>query len=452
MSSDDRRPASSSLAVEAYDLGKSFLIDRRPSAPLAQAVLGRLRRRRPGGAKEVFWALRGVSLRVASGETVGIMGVNGSGKSTFLEILAGTLHPSEGGCRVTSPVAALLDLGTGFNAEFTGRENVELQAAVLGYGRRQVAERIADIAEFAEVGPFLDQPVKTYSNGMLLRLAFAVATAVEPAVLLVDEVLAVGDEAFQRRCFSRMEEMRRAGATILFASHDATSVLGLCDRVLLLDRGELLLVGEPKPVVETYHRLCFSVPGERETLRRRVLESGVGLEPASTAGGSQRSAAAGLDRELVAPSLPYAQRGAVIEDPEIRSLDGQRLNLLEQDGVYVYAYTVRFSVPCRRVRFGMLVKTKAGYELGGGTTIPGDGGVVDVDAGRVVRIRFRFRCALNPGVYFLNAGVLAEIDGEETYVHRILDAAAFRVIRGDRRGATGIVDFGVDGTVSVSGA
>lgn len=449
--SSDERPRETPLAVEAYGLGKSFRIDRRPAQRLRRAVAKRLLGERAIAPERLFWALRDVSLRIAAGETVGIMGVNGSGKSTLLEILAGTLQPSAGGYRMTAPVAALLDLGSGFNPEFTGRENVALQAAVHGYGPREVAARLEEIAAFADIGAFLDRPVKTYSNGMLLRLAFAVATAVEPAVLLVDEVLAVGDEAFQRRCFARMEAMRRAGATVLFTSHDATSVLGLCNRVVLLDRGELLLEGDPKSIVETYHRLSFAAADEREALRRRVVETGRGLGPTRSrraASPTESVVGEGFDSGLAKPSTTsYTPRGAVIEDPAVWTMSGERVNVLEQGGTYVYSYTVRFTEAHTRVRFGMLIKTKAGYELGGSATSAPER--ASVEARGIVRVDFRFRCHLLPGVYFLNAGVMAELDGEQTYLHRLLDAAAFRVVAGGCSGATGIVDFDVSPRVSL---
>src|SRR6185436_14455167 len=191
---------------------------------------------------------------------LGVVGRNGSGKSTLLQLVAGTLSPTSGDVTITGPVAALLELGSGFNPEFTGRENVFLNGAILGLAHAEVRERMPDILAFADIGEFVDHPVKTYSSGMALRLAFAVATAVAPRVLIVDEALAVGDEAFQRKCFARIEAIREGGAAILFVSHSPLQILELCDVALLLDAGEMLLLDEPRRVVPEYQRLLYAMP------------------------------------------------------------------------------------------------------------------------------------------------------------------------------------------------
>jgi len=222
-----------------------------PDAPLLDEL--RVRRDLQGGE---FSALRDVSLTVARGESVGIIGRNGSGKSTLLQLIAGTLTPTAGRVRVHGRVAALLELGSGFNVEFTGRENVFLNAALLGLSRAETEERFDRIAAFADIGGFLDQPVKTYSSGMVVRLAFAVQTAVDPEVLIVDEALSVGDVFFQQKCFQRLQELQDAGTTVLFVSHDLSAVRRLCDRALLLKEGRTLFEGEPEEAASRYHSLC----------------------------------------------------------------------------------------------------------------------------------------------------------------------------------------------------
>ena len=207
---------------------------------------------------EEFVALRDVSFTVRRGEAVAIMGRNGSGKSTLLQIVAGVLQPTHGTAVVHGRLSALLELGTGFNPEFTGRQNVYLSASILGFQRAEVDRRFDEIERFAEIGEFIDQPVKTYSSGMYVRLAFSLAIATDPEIMIVDEALSVGDEAFQRKCFGRIRDFLERGGTLLFVTHAAQTVVDICNRALLVDHGTLLLDNDPKPVVTTYHKLIYA--------------------------------------------------------------------------------------------------------------------------------------------------------------------------------------------------
>jgi lipopolysaccharide transport system ATP-binding protein len=238
--------------IEVRNLSKVYRIYEKPWDKLREAV-------GLGGSRmhQEFWALKDVTFEMESGSTLGIIGQNGSGKSTLLQILAGIMRQTKGDCFVAGKVSALLELGSGFNPEFTGRENVFMNGAILGLETREMKERFDDIAHFAEIGAFMDQPVKTYSSGMFVRLAFAVAVNVDPDVLLVDEALAVGDMVFQHRCMNRMNQLRAAGKTILLATHDLTAVTKFCDRALLLDSGCLLEDGKPELVVQKYRALIF---------------------------------------------------------------------------------------------------------------------------------------------------------------------------------------------------
>jgi ABC-type polysaccharide/polyol phosphate transport system ATPase subunit len=199
-----------------------------------------------------FDAVRNVSLEVRKGEMVGIIGRNGSGKSTLLKMVAGVYIPSSGCIQVHGTIAPLIELGAGFHSELTGRENVILNGLLLGYSRRQMLAREQSILEFADIGDFIDSPVKQYSSGMYMRLAFAVATEVNPDILVVDEILAVGDTAFQKKCFQRLERFRAAGKTILFVTHSMGQIKDFCDRALLLDHGRVVLEGSPEEVVDLY--------------------------------------------------------------------------------------------------------------------------------------------------------------------------------------------------------
>ena len=219
-----------------------------------------------------FWALRDINLDIYQGETLGIVGQNGSGKSTLLQIIAGTLTPSQGEAAVKGRVSALLELGSGFNPEFTGRQNVFFNGRLLGLTREEIEAKFDDIAAFAEIGSFIEQPVKTYSSGMALRLAFAVAASIDPEILIVDEALAVGDVKFQARCMKRIRRLRDQGTTILFVSHDTGSVISLCQRAVLLNQGTLLDVGTPKAVANRYIALLNSNGAEIDVEEQEKVE------------------------------------------------------------------------------------------------------------------------------------------------------------------------------------
>ena len=238
------------VAIEVAGLGKSFSLYEKPLHRLAHILFPR----HVSHVAREFWALRDVSFEVERGSSIGIMGRNGSGKSTLLQLITGTLQPTEGAVRVFGRIAALLELGSGFDPEFSGRENVYLNGALLGLSREQIDTKFDAIAAFADIGEFLEQPVKTYSSGMMLRLAFAVQVQVEPDILIVDEALAVGDSLFQKRCFERMHKLRDNGVTLLFVSHDQESVRTLTNQALLLRDGRIRAQGPSPDVILEYRR------------------------------------------------------------------------------------------------------------------------------------------------------------------------------------------------------
>lgn len=452
MSSDD-------LSIHVEGLAKRYEIYAQPVDRLKQMTLPRLQRgfRMPERAYfNEFWALRGVDFDVRRGETVGIVGRNGSGKSTLLQIICGTLTPTAGNVDVRGRIAALLELGSGFNPEFTGRENVYLNAAVLGLGRSEIDARFDDIAAFADIGEFIEQPVKTYSSGMYIRLAFAVAINVDPEILVVDEALSVGDEAFQRKCFARIETIRSNGATILFVSHSVGTVIEICDRAILMDGGELIAQGTPKFIVSRYHKLLYAPAPKAAAIRNSIRLEAIsrGSEVETTGAGdlvdrTERHAAivdeAYLDEGLVPKStVRYEPRGAAIESPHIETLQGRCVNVLRSGGEYIYSYTVKFEDSAFGVRFGMLIKTTSGLPLGGGVTATNAGSGLAVMRGQEFTARFRFRASLTPGVYFLNAGVTAINADGEIYLDRLIDAVMLRIMPDCDTLATGTVDFNVE--------
>lgn len=242
-------------SIEVAEVGKRYTVGGRQGAKLLTEVIANRMRGRGGGKGEDFWALQHVSFTVGTGELIGVIGRNGAGKTTLLRILARITAPTAGVARVRGRLSALLDVGTGFHDELTGRENVFLSGAILGMSRRDVRVRFDEIAAFSGVERFLDTPLKRYSAGMRLRLAFAVAAHLEPDVLVIDEALAVGDAEFQQKCIRTFEDMKDEGKTVVLVSHDLTAVGTFCDRALLLDQGTIAAIGETADVIQAYHEV-----------------------------------------------------------------------------------------------------------------------------------------------------------------------------------------------------
>ncbi len=417
-----------------------------------------------------FWALQNINLEISRGQTLGIVGRNGSGKSTLLQIIVGTLTPTAGSVEVKGRISALLELGSGFNPEFTGRQNVFFNSQILGFNRRETEGKFDDIAAFADIGDFIDQPVKTYSSGMFVRLAFAVATSVAPDILVVDEALSVGDEAFQRKCFARLQLIQESGGTILFVSHAATSVVQLCTSAILMDNGELLLAHTPKVVISKYQKLIYADPEKILELKQdiRVLNKltkqeseadfqNVTLEntnskiiPEQSIPKLKESYDEFYDPGMIpSNTVRYPSRGAEIINPRITTLKGNVVNHLIGRQDYIYTYSVTFSNSTSKVRFGMLIKTISGFELAGASLKASTQSVRSVEAGTTIVVKFKFKCLLNPGVYFLNAGVVGTVNEDLTYLDRCVDVAMFRVQSCTESCGNGIVDLLIEPCLNV---
>lgn len=457
------------ITISAKNISKCYLIYDRPQDRLKQSIFRKRRYFRE------FWALKNVSFEVKKGETVGIIGRNGSGKSTLLQIIAGTLTPTSGDSQINGQVAALLELGSGFNPEFTGRENVLISGAILGINREEMKKCFEEIAAFADIGDFIDQPVKTYSSGMVVRLAFAVQAFVPKEVLIVDEALAVGDELFQRKCFAKIEEFKKQGGTILFVSHDGGAVVQLCNRALLLNEGELVISGPSKQVVNLYQKLLYAPSSKKESilsemkqlsknwlleeeshLRKSIIGTEIVQanqeiqeikpqeEEINDTNNTSNITKAMYDPHLISKNIiQYESRGAHIFDAEISTIEGERVNLLLPGKRYIWRYFVRFDHDFENVRFGMLIKTLNGLELGGATTSRAFKGIEKVNAGTMIRVEFEFQTKLFAGTYFVNAGVLGFVDNVEVYLDRGIDIGVFKIIYDENCLMTGIVDLGV---------
>ncbi|MEX0330240.1 MAG: ABC transporter ATP-binding protein [Puniceicoccaceae bacterium] len=469
--------ASPQIKVQSVD--KVYRIWSHPRARLTGSLAGKLAAARgcPSFLKRTaaaysqsvykeFFALKNVSFEVKKGETVGIIGRNGSGKSTTLKIIAGTLRPTRGNVSVHGRIAAMLELASGFEHDFTGRENVFLSASILGLTRQETEERFEEIARFADIGDFLDQPVKTYSSGMLVRLAFAVHTTIDPEILIIDEALSVGDETFRRKCFARLDKLKEKGTTILFVSHDLGSVVNLTERALFFHQGEVVMEGSPKVVTAEYQRFCHlaKTQAEQVIFNLKAAKAGAEIPPETAAeetedtkeGKVKQKAEENLqivgqyDPDFLSESrVDYPTHGGQIFDLKLYDDEGQPANILDRRTFYTFEYKVRFEKGCEDVTFAMLIKTFKGHELGGSRTLPWDAFIKRVEAGTCYRIRFRFQTLVIPGVYFLNAGVEGLIEGKRAYVHRIMDAMVFRVIREPDMMPTGTVDFLIEPQMEV---
>lgn len=461
---------SSEPVVKLEQAGKAYALFSKPEDRLKQMVFGRHRT-----FFQEFWALQPTDLEISPGETWGIIGRNGSGKSTMLQMICGNLTPTTGRITVRGRVAALLELGAGFNPEFTGRENVYINGALAGYRRDEIDARMDEILAFADIGAFVDQPVKTYSSGMFARLAFAVAINVEPDILVVDEALAVGDEAFQRKCFARMEQIKSNGTTILMVSHSVATINQLCDWAVLLHRGAHVYTGRPKWTVAWYQKLS-AAPDVAEaavlqSIRAKIAEekseevdplqtapeisNAEALPPSTTkvsdmvlrAGESQEHGAveSRWDPNFISKStVTFPENGALISSIRIETLSRQQVNCLITRRKYNFCYRVKLTKKLSVVEFHFGIRTISGISLGGGICRQSQnqesGTVRDADH----EIKFQFDCRLIPGTYFLNCGVTG--DGE--VLHRVVDAIIFRVDPDGLSQAFGLVDFGVKGQIS----
>lgn len=427
----------SEAAISVENLSKCYPVYSQPRDRLKQFILPRFQRTMGLSEKQYFsefWALRDVSFEIEKGETVGIIGRNGSGKSTLLQMICGTLNSTNGSINTKGRISALLELGSGFNPEFTGRENVYLNGAILGLSKDEIDAKYADIVAFADIGQFIDRSVKIYSSGMLIRLAFSVAINIEPDILIVDEALAVGDELFRRKCFSRIESIRSNGATILFVSHSGAQIVEICDRAILLDGGEKVAIGSPKKVVGLYQKLLYAP----RHMQRQIREECLGLnghddivenptDTFPTLGDQQKEY---FDPNLIpSNTIEFESHGPIIDQPVILTMSGKKVNNLLRDERYKYCYKVNFKRCAANVRFGMSVKTTTGVVLAGAFSTPSRSDSIPLVAeGSVIDVEFKFSCYLNPGLYFLNAGVFGDENGEAGVLHRRVDVAVFRVL------------------------
>jgi lipopolysaccharide transport system ATP-binding protein len=444
MSSEHAAPVDSAAdaepVIEAQDLSKAYAIFKRPEDRLKQ-MLFRGRRR----FYDEYWALRNVSLSVRRGETVGVIGRNGSGKSTFLQMVCGTLQPTSGRISVRGRIAALLELGAGFNPEFTGKENVYLAASILGLPSREIDRRYADIVDFAGIGDFIEHPVKLYSSGMYARLAFAVAAHVDADVLIVDEILSVGDAAFTQKCMRFIRRFREKG-TLFFVSHDTGQVVNLCDRVIWLDRGEVREIGPAKEVCRRYladlygsreHAEGFHIGGERRSEQERAAQD-VRAEMLRASERRNEIEVFTFDNEA-APW--FGERGGSILRAEIQTPAGEPLSALEGGEEVVLKVFCRAERELHQPIVGFYVKDRLGQNLfGDNTYLTYRLEPLSVAGGAEFAARFHFRLPYLPSGDFAVTVALAEGTQNDHVQHHWIDEALFFKVHASHvvRGLVGI--------------
>lgn len=348
--------------------------------------------------RDEFWALKGIDLTVSKGETVGIVGRNGSGKSTLLQVIAGILQPTDGHAETDGRISALLELGAGFNPEFTGMENARLNASIMGLSREEFHQKLPDIVEFCGLGEFLHRPVRTYSSGMFVRLAFAVAINMNPDILIIDEALAVGDVRFQRKCFRRLDELKASGVSILFVTHSTDSVIKYCDRAIMLDAGELKMTGTPKDVVQAYLEMMFD-----SDLK---VSAPVVIDPANYA----------VDFD---PSLDHCQSQATYNSNEHRWGDGRAkicnyevlcngepcTGLVCRGDELLVRSSVIFHQQMDDIIYGITVKTNDGNAVYGTNSRLIGSLPTYQNGGDLVSFEYKLTLNLLAGDYFISLGV-----------------------------------------------
>lgn len=393
----------SEFAIQVKHLNKMYKLYNKPSDRLKEALGFHVPVRE-------HYALRNVSFNVKRGETVGIIGTNGSGKSTILKIITGVLNPTGGEVVVDGRISALLELGAGFNMEYTGIENVYLNGTMMGFSKEEIDARLQDILDFADIGDFVHQPVKAYSSGMFVRLAFAVAINIDPEILIVDEALSVGDVFFQAKCYRKFEEFKKMGRTILFVSHDLSSISRYCDRVVLLNKGVKLEEGSPKQMVDMYKQLLVGQDPvkkeEKETARENWNE-----------------------KFQVNPNmLEYGSKLAEITDFAVIDEKGRYTNTIEKGSSFRIKMRVLFHEAIQEPIMAYTFKDIKGTEITGTNTMFEKVHVEHSDEGDVCTVTFTQDMFLQGGEYLLSFGCTGYKDGEFTVFHRLYDACNITVV------------------------
>lgn len=392
----------SETAIRVENLSKVYKLYEKPSDRLKETLGMKV------SAKE-HYALNDVNFEICKGETVGIIGTNGSGKSTVLKIITGVVSPTKGSVMVDGRISALLELGAGFNMEYSGLENVYLNGTMMGFSEEEIDGKLDDILKFADIGDFIYQPCKTYSSGMFMRLAFAVAINIEPEILIVDEALSVGDVFFQAKCYRKFEEFKAQGKTVVFVSHDLGSVSRYCDRVILLNKGVVVDEGDPKAMVDLYKKILVNQDGAAKNKQDQ--------EP-------------GYERpfERNPELLEYGEKEAEIVDFTMEDANGTPTNTIQKMEDFVIKMKVKFHEDIDDPIYAYTIKDKRGNEITGTNTLYEQIPTGLQRKGSVQNVTFRQNMNLQGGEYLLSLGCTGYRDGEFTAFHRLYDVCSITVV------------------------
>ena len=388
-----------------------------------------------------FYALNGISFDVEKGQVVGIIGTNGSGKSTILKIITGVLTPTTGELKVNGVISALLELGAGFNMDYTGIENIYMNGTMMGFSKKEMDQKLQDILSFADIGDFVYQPVKTYSSGMFVRLAFALAINVEPEILIVDEALSVGDVFFQAKCYRRMEEIRQSGTTILMVTHDMGAIIKYCDRVVVLNKGNFVAEGEPGKMVDLYKKILANqmdaLGEELEELRTDTLNDFSGEQAFPR---SQRHQGLMKEKLTLNPDrTEYGDKRAEIVDFGLLDERGNVTNLLLKGEYFTIRERVHFQTEIGTPIFTYTIKDKRGADLTGTNTMYEASDVKAVKNGDEYEVEFKQKMTLQGGEYLLSMSCTGFENGEHVVYHRLYDIANITVI--SNKNTVGVYDM-----------
>lgn len=402
------------IAISVEHVSKIYKLYDKPTDRMKES-LGLTRKK----LSKDHYALNDLNFQVKKGETVGIIGTNGAGKSTILKIITGVLNPSSGNVNINGRISALLELGAGFNMEYTGIENVYLNGTMIGFSKEEIDAKMDDILKFADIGDFVYQPCKTYSSGMFVRLAFAVAINIEPEILIVDEALSVGDVFFQSKCYKKFEEFKQAGKTILFVSHDLSSISKYCDRVVLLNQGTKLAEGAPKEMVDMYKKVLVHQLDEATDEDEKIKQ-----ESAKKAEGQHWKDNLELNPDI----QEYGERQAEIVDVSIMDENGHITNVLEKGSLFSVRMKVEIKSELNDPIFAMTIKNLQGTDITGTNTFYEGIDTGTIQAGETRVITFKQKLDLQGGSYLLSFGCTGYIAGEFHVFHRLYDFCNISVV------------------------
>lgn len=400
------------IAIQVKNVSKMYKLYDKASDRLKES-LGLTRKKK---YKEHF-ALKNIDFEVKKGETVGIIGTNGSGKSTILKIITGVLNPTDGEVQVNGRISALLELGAGFNMEYTGIENVYLNGTMLGFSEKEIDERLNDILEFADIGDFVNQPVKSYSSGMFVRLAFAVAINIDPDILIVDEALSVGDVFFQAKCYRKFEEFKKQGKTILFVSHDLGSISKYCDRAILINKGVKLQEGTPKAMIDMYKKLLVGQLPLDDEEDEDINNVEIPEE-------KQETEAIQSNPEL----LEYGNKAAEIVSYIIEDENGIVTDTIEKGTEFTIRVKLHFNRKVPEPICAFSIKNVQGIEITGTNTMIEKNDIGPKEAGEEIEVSFRQKMTLQGAEYLLSLGCTGFEKGEFNVYHRLYDVCNITVI------------------------